>query len=89
MKRIPIPSTPGRGVTAAYPPFKRQGEGSTPSGPIRCVTWLSDERGILTGSGSFESLRADSLRPEPKTELKTTFEIMDQQAKQTATGSTR
>jgi hypothetical protein len=24
----------GRGVMAAYPPFKRQGVGSTPSGPI-------------------------------------------------------
>jgi hypothetical protein len=24
----------GRGVMAAYPPFKRQGVGSNPSGPI-------------------------------------------------------
>ena len=35
LKRIRHVARQGRGVTAAYPPFKRQGEGSTPSGPTR------------------------------------------------------
>ena len=41
LKRIRPALQWGRGVTAAYPPFKRQGEGSTPSGPTwrRVAQW--------------------------------------------------
>jgi hypothetical protein len=34
LKRIRSLHTRGRGVTAALPPFKREGKGSTPFGPI-------------------------------------------------------
>lgn len=33
LKRHALVRERGRGVKAAYPPFKRRGEGSTPSGP--------------------------------------------------------
>ena len=33
LKRIRPLHNWGRGVTAAYPPFKREGEGSNPFGP--------------------------------------------------------
>jgi hypothetical protein len=45
LKRIRPLHTRGRGVTAALPPFKREGKGSTPFGPI-----LSEHSGFSGGA---------------------------------------
>ena len=38
LKRIRPLHTRGRGVTAALPPFKREGKGSTPFGPTELAS---------------------------------------------------
>jgi hypothetical protein len=43
-KRIRPLHTWGRGVTAALPPFKREGKGSTPFGPTALALQLSRRR---------------------------------------------
>ena len=43
LKRIRPLHTWGRGVTAALPPFKREGKGSTPFGPTALA--LASDRG--------------------------------------------
>ena len=43
LKRIRPLNVWGRGVTAALPPFKREGKGSTPFGPIALA--LASDRG--------------------------------------------
>ena len=45
LKRIRPLQTWGRGVTAALPPFKREGKGSTPFGPI-----LSEHSDLIGGA---------------------------------------
>ena len=43
LKRIRPTGNWGRGVTAALPPFKREGKGSTPFGPTELA--LASDRG--------------------------------------------
>ena len=71
-KRIPRSSIyRGRGVTAAYRPFKPGGGGSNPSGPTRSQ-WKRrpvvqrENRRLITARWGFDSPRADSPIEGPR-----------------------
>jgi hypothetical protein len=76
----------GRGVTAAYRPFKPWGEGSSPSGPIilttqRLVAQRSSTR-LITERRRFNSSRADSfaVRDEFTKDRGTKAQVAEHQA---------
>ena len=51
LKRIRPLHTWGRGVTAALPPFKREGKGSTPFGPTDWLGQRSRRRSSAVRAG--------------------------------------
>ena len=63
LKRIRPLHTWGRGVTAALPPFKREGKGSTPFGPTEAGLRL-EAAGLRYEETNDQNPRASGLTPQ-------------------------